>query len=242
MNININDYKTAQRIFYNLLKTGELKEKSNKELFLAYMNDDNVRKALDCISEESKVRIKSTGDTIYLIPEIDNDILGFNVNNSKDKFLLGETYKDIYLSYLIMTVIFAEFTNELLPATYIEVPNILDLVSESLERTVLKENIEILEQQSSFNIKQTKELWDSKLKWDEHDKMGIKSTSLRTQIGCIRKIITFLQKQNLINTIDGEDKIVPTSRFNDLMGFFKEEERKKEIEELLTLKGENINA
>lgn len=238
MNININDYKIAQRIFYNLLKTGELKEKDNKELFLKYINDDNVRKALDCIAQESKVRIKNSGDIIYLIPDIDNDILGFNVNSSKDKYLLGENKKDIYLSYLIMTVIFAEFTNDLLPASYIEVPQILNLVSDSLDRAVLKEKIEELEEEHSFNVRQSKELWDSKSKWNEYDKSSITTNSKTTQIGCVRRIITFLKNQNLINSPNGEDIIMPTRRFKDLMNFYKDDERKKEIENLLTIKEE----
>lgn len=239
MNISIDDYRIAQRIFYNLLKTGELKEKTHKDLYLNYINNNNVRNALDCISEESKVKIKLIGGIVYLIPELDNDILGFNVNDSNYKYYLGENTNEVYLSYLIMTVIFSEFTNELSPASYIEIPNILNLVNEVFSRASIKNNLDEIEVNNSFNIKSTKLLWEAKSKWDENSKKGIYTTSSNYQIGYIRRIISFLDKQNLINVINGEDKITPTVRFKNLMnGYFLNEDRKLEIEQLLSIKGD----
>ena len=243
MSIKHNDLIIAQRIFNNLLKKGELEEKSNKELYRYYISDEGVREALEIIQNESKVRIKHTNGIIYLIPDMDNEIFRFNLKECTNKSLLGEKQENVYLSYLIMSVIFSEFTNQLAPASYIEIPSILSLVDESLSRSTSKEDIEKEEVKAAFNVRRCKDIWDAKPKWNEHDKKGIFTRKLDYQIGCIRKIITFLQNQNLINSISDEDKIVPSRRLMDLMDiYFLDEDRKMEIEELLCLKGDEENA
>lgn len=237
MNTNLEDYKIAQQIFYKLLKNGELTEKDNKELFNKYINENGVKEAISCIEQECKIKIVNSFDTIYLIPLPDNDIIGFKLNECNKK--LGENNNEIYLSYLIMTIIFSEFTSEYAPASFLEIPNIITLVSESLERSCSKENIEEEEVNNSFNIRTSKKIWDSKIKWDESNEKGIKTTSSKYQIGYIRRIINFLVDQRLVHQIDSEDKIIPTKRFKDLMNcYFKDSSRKKEIEQLLSIKKE----
>ena len=243
MSIKQNDLIMAQRIFNSLLKKGELEEKSNKELYQYYISDEGVREALEIIQRESKVRIKHTNGIIYLIPDMDNEIFRFNINECTNKSLLGEKQENVYLSYLIMSVIFAEFTNQLAPASYIEIPSILSLVDDSLNRSTSKENIYQEEVKAAFNVKRCKDIWDAKPKWNEHDKKGIFTRKSDYQIGCIRRIIVFLQNQNLVKVISDEDKIVPSRRLMDLMNvYFLDEDRKSEIEELLCLNGDVENA
>ena len=240
MNISLNDYKIANEIFYRLLKKSELKEKEAKELFLAYINNSNVRYALEAICEVSKIKIILISDTLYLIPNNDNDIFGFDYRRES---LLGKDLKDSYLGYLIMTIIFSEFTNGVAPASYIQVLNLLDLVQESLERSIARDNLEEIEKSCEFNITILKNYWESKRKWDESRKKGIETTSADFQIGFIRKIINFLKNEGLIVHIEDEDKIKPTRRFLDLMNnYFLDEERKVLIEKLVLRKGESINA
>ena len=43
MSISIQDYKTANEIFFKLLKKNEVQEKYYKELFLAYINNEEER-------------------------------------------------------------------------------------------------------------------------------------------------------------------------------------------------------
>lgn len=236
--LSLEDYRVAQNIFFKLLKCGELKEKEDKKLYLAYINQSGVREALSIISEESNVNIVLIDDTIYLIPNIDNDVLGFDIKREFDnKNILGSTNDEVYLSYLIITVIFAEFSNDIAPATYIEIPDILDLVSEAMNRALAREDIAEAEVEMAFNIKSSFDIWNSKIKWDEHDKLGVNTKSTSCQIGVVRRIITFLSKQKLVNVISDEDKIVPTKRFKDLMnGYFLNDDRKKEVEELLKIR------
>ncbi|WP_099192691.1 DUF6063 family protein [Tepidibacter mesophilus] len=240
MNISLKDYKTANEIFYRLLKKSEIKEKEFKELFLAYVNNSFVREALEGICEVAKVKIIAISDTLYLIPNEDNDIIGFDYRKEP---LLGKDLKDSYLAYLIMTIIFTEFTNELSPASYIDVPKILTLVQESLDRVAARDDIEEIEKKSAFNIIAIKVLWESKRKWDEASKKGILTTSADYQIGFIRRVINFLKNQGLVIYIRDEDKIKQTNRFRELMNnHFLDEDRKTLIEELVLRKGEEANA
>lgn len=240
MSISLKDYKTANEIFYKLLKKSEIKENEFKDLFLSYVNNNNVREALDSICEVAKVKIIAISNTLYLIPNNDNDIIGFDYRKEP---LLGKDLKDSYLGYLIMTIIFSEFTNEISPASYIQVVDLLSLVQESLDRSATRDDIEEIEKKCEFNIVAIKALWESKRKWDESSKKGISTTSADFQIGFIRKIISFLKNEGLLIYIQDEDKIKSTKRFVDLMNnYFLDEDRKVLIEELVLRKGEEINA
>lgn len=236
MSISIQDYKTANEIFFKLLKKNEIQEKDHKELFLAYINNDDVRKALQVVCEASQAKIIAIYDKLYLIPDEDNDILGFNYRKTT---LLGNDLADSYLAYLIITIIFAEFTNEFSPASYIEVITLLELVNESLERAVTRPDSEEVDRENSINIVAIHRLWCDKNPWDESDKNGFRTTKGEFKIGFIRKVISFLKGQDLIIYITDEDKIKPTTRFTELMNHhFLDEDRKNLIESLLLEKRE----
>jgi len=236
MSISIQDYKTANEIFFKLLKKNEIQEKDHKELFLAYINNDDVREALQVVCEASQAKIIAIYDKLYLIPNEDNDILGFNYRKTT---LLGNDLADSYLAYLIITIIFAEFTNEFSPASYIEVITLLELVNESLERAVTRPDSEEVDRENSINIVAIHRLWCDKNPWDESDKNGFRTTKGEFKIGFIRKVISFLKGQDLIIYITDEDKIKPTTRFTELMNHhFLDEDRKNLIESLLLEKRE----
>ena len=237
MEINSNDYRMAQRLFYNLLRTGEFREKDDKDLYLAYLNNDGLKKALDIISDEFKSEIKSIGETIYLIPNVDNDIIGFDY---REESVLMKNREHCYLTYLIITVIFAEFTNDISPATYINILDIVELVTETLNRAMEKSNIEDEELNADFNVKRCYELWRTKNVWDETKKRGKETTSVDYKVGFIRKVVKFLKEKGLIRVISDEDKIVPSNKFNELMKeYFLDNERKKTVEKLLSLREED---
>lgn len=230
----LNDLKTSQQIYNVLLKTSELKESDNKQLFLSYINNENVRSILNVITEESKCQIKNSGSVLYLIPDIDNDIFKFNINSQKYKHMLGESIYDKYLCNIIIAVIFNEFSHDLITTNnYIEIVEIINLVSNSLDKVSMNENLNEIEENYEFNIKKPKEIWDSKPKWDEYDKVGKQTTSTKYQIGCIRKVINFLKNEDLFIIPEDEDIIIPTTRFKDLMCFYRDCDRKNEIENLL---------
>lgn len=240
MEVSVNDYRLAQRLFYNLLNTGEFNEKDDRELYLAYLNNEGIKRAVDIISDEFKSDIKSIGDTIYLIPNVDNNIIGFDY---REESSLMKNREHCYLTYLIITIVFAEFTNDISPATYINIVDIVDLVTDTLDRAMKKSNIEDEELNADFNVVRCNEVWGSKGTWDDTSKKGKKTTSIDYKIGFIRRVVVFLKQKGLIRVISDEDKIVPSNKFNELMrGYFLDNERKELIENLLSLKEEDRNA
>lgn len=221
-----------------MLKTGELTEKKHKELYLSYVNKAEVREAMECVKEAHGVNIVLVGDTIYLGPQIDNEILGFDYK--KEPFL-GNELIEVYLAYLIMSIIFSEFTNELCPTSYTTPVDIMKLVTEALERAASKDNVKDLEANHGFNILAIKASWDAKEAWEE-DKKGKNTMSREYKIGMVRKVIQFLTKEGLVKYFSEEDKIKDTQKLRDKMnGYFLDEERKETFEAIFLKTTEKEN-
>ncbi|MGL4874560.1 MAG: DUF6063 family protein [Clostridium sp.] len=238
------DLSVASQIYFNLLKTGELSDKSN--LYTIYLNNEKVRNALEVICDSSNVKVITMSNYLYMIPGMDNDIIGFD---HRKEPLFNGSLKDEYLTYLIMALIFSEFTSEYCPTSYISVVDIVDMVTESLERSADRQDIQEMEDRYAFNILTLKSYWGSKAHWEEkkrksRGKKGEESLSRDYKIGYIRRTVRFLEKEGLITHIKQEDKIVATDRFKNLMhGNFLDEDRKAEIEYIMSLgKGGKDNA
>lgn len=233
-------YRLAQRLFYKLLDGGELKEKDDKELYISYLNEEGIKDIVDMIAEEFKSDVILIRDTIYLIPHEDNDVIGFDY---REEGLLMKNREHAYLTYLVITVIFAEFTNDVSPASYLSLLDIITLVTETLDRASNKANIEEEELNADFNVLKCNELWKSKGTWREEGNGGRDTTSIDYKIGFIRRVATFLKQRGLIRIITDEEKIVPSNKFNELMfGYFLNDERKEIVESLLGIRKEDINA
>lgn len=233
-------FRIAQRLFFKLLAKGELKEKDDKELYLYYLNEDGVKDILNVIAEESKSDVVLIRDTIYLIPHADNDVIGFDY---REESTLMKSKEYTYLSYLIITVIFAEFTNDISPASYLNVLDIMTLVTETLDRACRKVNIEEEELNADFNVLKCNELWSSKGTWKDTGSNGKDTLSLDYKIGIVNRVVRFLKDKGLVRYISDEVKIVPSNKFKELMfGYFLNDERKEIVERLLDIRKDNSDA
>lgn len=233
-------YRLAQKFFYKLLDKGEIREKDDKELYVAYLNEEGLKDIIDVIAEEFKSDVILIKDTIYLIPHADNDVIGFDY---KEEGALMKNKEHVYLTYLVITVIFAEFTNDISPASYLNILDIVSLVTETLDRASKKANIEEEELNADFNVLKCNELWKSKGTWREEGNNGKDTTSVDYKIGFIRRVITFLKQRGLVRVITDEDKVVPSNKFKELMfGYFLNDERKEIVERLLDIRKEDSNA
>lgn len=240
MDNSMKNYRLAQRLFYRLLDKGELKEKDDKELYLSYLNEEEMKNIVDVIAEEFKSDVILIRDTIYLVPHEDNDVIGFDY---REEGLLMKNREHAYLTYLVITVIFAEFTNDVSPASYLSLLDIITLVTETLDRASNKSNIEDEEMNADFNVLKCNELWKSKGTWREDGNGGRDTTSVDYKIGFIRRVATFLKQRGLVRIIVDEEKIVPSNKFKELMfGYFLNDERKNIVENLLGIREEFENA
>lgn len=225
------DIKAANKLFFLLLKKGELQEKDDNTIFKEYLSNENMREILEIISNEGDFAIKMIGDSIYLLPNPYNEIIGFDYRTTD----LGTSLNDSYLGFWVITIIFAEFTNEIDPVQYLNIIDIMGLVSESFERAARKENIEEEEVEAGINLLELKRIWDSKLQWDEGAKIKQDTIAWEYKIGVVRKVIIFLKKNDLVTYYQEEDRIYPSDKFNNLMfNHFINIERKALIEKLFS--------
>ena len=95
----------AMRIYYFLLKQGELTFDSNRELYLDY-SDSEVREILEVMADESSVTIEKYNQVIYLIPDEENDVIGIKDMDLQKVISYDARKVDFYLSqYIIITII-----------------------------------------------------------------------------------------------------------------------------------------
>ncbi|MEQ8156470.1 MAG: DUF6063 family protein, partial [Clostridiaceae bacterium] len=103
MSYEMEDIKYSHKIFYYLLKNGELSEEKEKELFRAYSENERV---MNLVKEQGKAGeciVEKYGGTIYMIPNEDNDFLGYSKGDLKSELCRsGANDKDYYLSQFVI--------------------------------------------------------------------------------------------------------------------------------------------
>jgi hypothetical protein len=226
--------KGATKIYYQLLKSGEIRRSLNKDLYNLYANYSDVQDTLKYMAEESKCDILLTTDALYMIPKPENDIIGFNYKNDEDfKSVKDET--DYYLGLYIITVIFNEFFNTISPMEFISVDELVKKVEKRLETAALKDDVEEIENEYKYNIRNLKDAWFAKenIPGDKDERLGKQTWSYQYRYGCVRKMIIFLSNQDLVLYSKEDDEIRPTQKLNDLMNYyFLDNRRKAEIESI----------
>ena len=232
--------KGATKIYYQLLKNGEIRRGFNKELYNLYANYSDIQETLKYMAEESKCDILLTTDALYMIPKPENDIIGFNYRNDEDlKNVKDES--DYYLGLYIITVIFNEFFNAIAPMEFMSIDELVKKVENRLVAASNKEDVKKLESESRYNILSLKEAWFAKenLPGDKEEKIGKLTWSYQYRYGCARRIIIFLTNQGLVIYSKEDDEIRPTEKLNDLMNYyFLDNKRKAEIENIFFGKGD----
>lgn len=213
MAYEIEEIKKSQEIFYYLLKNRELVEQEEKELYQAYLENEEVMKLVKQQGELADCMIERYGNVIYLIPNENNDFLGYSKANLKaDLCRSGATDKDYYLSQFVILTLLVEFydgqgrtsrTRE-----FMKVGELINCVSERL-----KEGMEKQEDEEGIAFSNMSEAFEA-LKSVEHVK-GAKSKTSKQ--GFVHTILVFLQKQGLIEYIEADEMINTTDKLNHFM-------------------------
>ena len=217
MAYEIEDIRNSQRIFYYLLKHHELEEDKEEVLYRLYCEEETVMHLVKSQAEMAECDIEKYGSTIYLIPRVENDFLGFSKNALKQKLCKsGATDQDYYLSqFVIMTLLMAFYNSQGQSSKsrdYMRGGQLLNMVAERLEQGAryMSENE------------------------DKEDKGGIAYTNMierfaalksadgtsrtkTTKEGFIYQILSFLESQNLIIYIEADDMIKTTKKLDHFM-------------------------
>ncbi|AJA49122.1 hypothetical protein CPAST_c30560 [Clostridium pasteurianum DSM 525 = ATCC 6013] len=206
------EIKISNKIFYHLLKHGELKEGA-EELYKIYSENENVTELVKELGEASECYVKKYGGVVYLIPKEDNDFIGYSKGELK-KILCksGANDKDYYLSQFVILTLLVEFYNSQSVTSksreYIKVGEFLNIITDRL-----KDGIE-----RSHNNEESGIAYENILERFEALKSSEKkSMSKTTKEGFINAILDFLDSQGLIYYIKGDDMIKTTKKLDSFM-------------------------
>lgn len=217
MAYELEDITQSQNIFYYLIQHRELKEEDDIGLYKSYTENQNI---MDLVKRQGHIAnsiIERYGSVIYLIPNEDNDYLGYSKQALKSTLCKsGATDKDYYLSQFVILTLLVEFYDGQGSSSkardYFRVGDLLNSVSERLKEGVSRADIE-LEDRDGLAFTNMLESFEA-LRSEEKG-----SRARTTKEGFIYNILIFLQKQNLIDYIEEDEMIKTTKKLDQFMDY-----------------------
>jgi Family of unknown function (DUF6063) len=214
MSYEINNIKIANKIFYELLKKGEIKEEENEELYRAYSENEDIMNLVKTQGEECDCDIEKYMGVIYLIPKEENDFLGYSKKELKAELCKsGATDKDYYLSQFVILTLLVQFYNSngysSLSKTFIKIGEFINIIETKLKEGASRSKEE--EDKGGIAFTNILEKYQA-LKVTEKQ-----SSAKTTKEGFIRGILDFLDKQGLIYYIKDDDMIKTTKKLDNFM-------------------------
>lgn len=208
------DIEYSQKVFYYLLKNKQLKEEGDRELYRAYSEQEAVMALVKQQGEFANCEIERYGNTIYLIPKEDNDYLGFSKAQLKAALCKGNaTDKDYYLSQFVILTLLVEFYNGESSSSkvrdFIRVGELLNSVGQRLQ-----EGIELSEDEERENGIAFRNMYEA---YHALRSTDTSSRAKTTKEGFLYTILTFLEKQGLIDFIEADEMIKTTKKLDHFM-------------------------
>lgn len=207
--------RKSQELFYYLIAHRELEEKGKMDLFRSYVENDEVRELVKKQAEIAECTIEKYGNTIYLIPDEENTVLGYSKRQLKAELCRsGATDKEYYLSQFVILTLLMEFYdgqgNTSNSKNFLKLGDFINLISDRLDAGV-KALDEEQEEKAGLAFRDMKEIYDS-LK--NTDKIVRQRTN---KVGFVVNILEFLEKQGLIDFIEIDEMIRTTDKLNSFM-------------------------
>ncbi|SHH90015.1 DUF6063 family protein [Clostridium grantii] len=212
MSYSNDDIKLSNKIFYYLLKHGELKEEES-ELYKAYSENENVTQLVKGQGEAAESYVKKYGGVVYLIPKEENDFLGFSKAELKKSLCKsGANDKDYYLSqFIILTLLVTFYNSQGISSKsrdYIKIGDFLNIITDRLNDGVTRNEDN---EKSGIAFENILERFEALKSSDK------KTTSKTTKEGFVNTILNFLDDQGLIFYIQSDDMIKTTKKLDNFM-------------------------
>lgn len=214
MAYEIEEIANSQKIFYYMLQYRELKEEKERELYRAYTENESIMNLVKRQGEIAECNIERYGNVIYLIPKEDNDFLGFSKASLKNALCKSTaTDKDYYLSQFVILTLLVEFydgqSSTSKARDFMKVGELLNCVSSRLKEGSDRQSEE--EESGGLAFRNMLEAFEA-LRSDERG-----SRAKTTKEGFLYTILTFLQKQGLIDYIEADEMIKTTKKLDHFM-------------------------
>lgn len=209
------DIRISQEIFYYLLEHHELREDEEVLLFKAYAEQEEIQNLVKSQGEAAYSTIERYGNVIYLIPKEENHFLGFSKAQLKNVLCRSNsTDKDYYLSQFVILTLLVEFFDGQGSSSkareYMRVGELQNCISRRLKEGA--ENVpEDQEEQGGIAFSNMLEAYEA-LRSDEKG-----SRARTTKEGFLHHILTFLQKQGLVEYVEQDEMIKTTKKLDNFM-------------------------
>lgn len=217
---------TGVKIFKKLLEKGQMDRETEVDLFLEFRSPD-VRSVLAELEEEMDFRIVETSQTLYLVPDSGNSLLGFTTKDFREWVAYDARLVDAYLlCYISMFIFYLFYGGKNRNPKQREFLRISKLIEE-LDRRFLAaldqdDSSGVLEEGYAVNFLRIAELWQSK--------QGFEERSRKTKTGTVLNTCRLLERENLLHMVDEEREIRTTKKLDDLMlNFYLNDSRVEEI-------------
>lgn len=215
MAYELDEIRVSQEIFYYLLEHHELREEEEMQLYKAYTEQEGIQNLVKSQGEIAESRIERYGNVIYLIPKEENHFLGFSKAQLKAVLCKSSgTDKDYYLSQFVVLTLLVEFFDGQGSSSkareYMRVGELQNCISSRL-----KEGAEGMdeeeEERSGIAFSNMLEAYEA-LRSDDKG-----SRAKTTKGGFLHSILTFLQKQGLIEYVEADEMIKTTKKLDNFM-------------------------
>jgi len=209
------DIRISQEIFYYLLEHHELREDEEVLLFKAYAEQEEIQNLVKSQGEAAYSTIERYGNVIYLIPKEENHFLGFSKAQLKNVLCRSNsTDKDYYLSQFVILTLLVEFFDGQGSSSkareYMRVGELQNCISRRLKEGA--EHVpEDQEEQEGIAFSNMLEAYEA-LRSDEKG-----SRARTTKEGFLHHILTFLQKQGLVEYVEQDEMIKTTKKLDNFM-------------------------
>ena len=209
------DIRLSQEIFYYLLEHHELREDNELRLYKAYTQEETIQNLVKSQGEISDCHIERYGNVIYLIPKENNSFLGFSKAQMKAALCRSNaTDKDYYLSQFVILTLLVEFFDgqgsSAKSREYMRVGELQNCISKRLKEGA-KSRGEEEEEKQGIAFSNMLEAYEA-LRSEEKG-----SRARTTKEGFLYHLLTFLQKQGLIDYVEEDEMIKTTKKLDSFM-------------------------
>lgn len=214
MGYEIEDIRVSQEIFYYLLEHHELQEEQETTLFKAYAEREAVQNLVKSQGEIAQSNVERYGNVIYLIPKEENNFLGLSKAQLKAALCKSNgTDRDYYLSQFVILTLLVEFFDGQGSSSkareYMRVGELQNCISKRLKEGAQAASEE--QEQKGIAFSNMLEAYEA-LRSDDRG-----SRAKTTKEGFLYGILTFLQKQGLIEYVEQDEMIKNTKKLDNFM-------------------------
>lgn len=230
----MDNIRKALQIFNILMESGQLDRENENELFIEYTNPE-VLEILNEFEDELDFKIQRINNTLYLIPNYDNYVLGFKTKDMREWIGSNARLSDVYLAYYIVSFLLYLFyggkNKNPKQREFLRITAFVDELDKRIAGILNnKEEGTILEEKYSLNFIKLAQSWDARRTFEEK--------KMTTKHGFVLRVCKLLEQEKMVRIVDNDKEIRTTRKLDDLMlWYYLNDSRVKEINSVFAMGG-----